>query len=122
MGLCKKRDVYENEKRYVDILVGDVVTLRIVELMVHVEAIIKNEAGIHCRPSALLIQERATYEGYVMVHSESGSTTLQSALECIMLGLEQGARVRIEVNGPNEEAFAARLVQLFETEFDFPVG
>ena len=27
-----------------------------------------------------------------------------------MLGLEQGARVRIEVNGPNEEAFAARLV------------
>ena len=28
-----------------------------------------------------------------MVHSESGSTTLQSALECIMLGLEQGARV-----------------------------
>ena len=31
-----------------------------------------------------------------------------------------GARVRIEVNGPNEEAFAARLVKLFETEFDFP--
>ena len=24
-----------------------------------------------------------------MVHSESGSTTLQSALECIMLGLEK---------------------------------
>ena len=28
--------------------------------------------GIHCRPSAMLIQERATYEGDVMVHSESG--------------------------------------------------
>ena len=90
--------------------------------MVHVEAVIKNEAGIHCRPSAMLIQERAAYSGDVMVHSESGSTTLQSVLECIMLGLEQGARVRIEVNGPNEEAFAARLAQLFETEFDFPVG
>ena len=90
--------------------------------MVHVEAVIKNEAGIHCRPSALLIKERTMYEGDVVVHSESGSTTLQSALECIMLGLEQGARVRIEVDGPNEEAFANRLAKLFETEFDFPVG
>ena len=98
------------------------VTLFRIEHMVHVEAVIKNEAGIHCRPSAVLIQERATYDGYVMVHSESGSTTLQSALECIMLGLEQGALVRIEVNGPNEEAFAARLAKLFETEFDFPAG
>ena len=67
----EKRDVYENEKRYVSNFNGDEVTLYCIEYMVHVEAVIRNGAGIHCRPSAMLIQERATYEGDVMVHSES---------------------------------------------------
>tara|TARA_A200000113_G_scaffold15728_1_gene14018 strand:+ start:93 stop:365 length:273 start_codon:yes stop_codon:yes gene_type:complete len=89
--------------------------------MTRVEAVIKNEAGIHCRPSAILIRERAGYEGEVRVHSESGSTDLTSALECIMLGLEKGAQVTIEVSGPNEEVFAKNLANLFEREFDFPV-
>tara|TARA_E500000178_G_scaffold11016_3_gene10810 strand:- start:7329 stop:7601 length:273 start_codon:yes stop_codon:yes gene_type:complete len=89
--------------------------------MTRIEAVIKNEAGIHCRPSALLIQERAGYEGQVRVHSESGSTDLTSALECIMLGLEKGARVTIEVSGPDEERVAKSLAELFEREFDFPV-
>ena len=39
--------------------------------MFRTEAVIKNEAGIHCRPSAIIISERAKYEGEVTVYSES---------------------------------------------------
>jgi len=84
------------------------------------EAVVQNEAGIHCRPSAILVKEGCAYEGDILVTASSGTCTLKSALELIMLGLEKGARVVIQVSGPDEEAAAKRLVELFETHFDFP--
>ena len=30
-------------------------------------------------------------------------------------------KIQIEVNGPNEDSFAIRLVELFEKEFDFSI-
>ena len=84
------------------------------------KAVIQNEAGIHCRPSAVLVKEGSAYAGEILVTAESGTCTLTSALECIMLGLEQGAEVTIQVTGPDEEAFCKKLVDLFEHHFDFP--
>ena len=88
--------------------------------MFEAKAIVKNEAGIHCRPSAVLVKAGTAYAGEILVTTESGTCTLTSALECIMLGLEQGAEVTIHVTGPDEEAFCKKLVELFETHFDFP--
>ncbi len=88
--------------------------------MFETTATIRNEAGIHCRPSAILIKEGMAYAGKILITAESGTCTLTSALECIMLGLEKGAKVTIEVTGPNEEEFGKKLAELFETHFDFP--
>ena len=88
--------------------------------MVEVKAIVQNEAGIHCRPSAILVKEGCAYEGEIEVSAASGSCSLTSALELIMMGLEKGAEVDIKVSGPDEEAEAQKLVELFETHFDFP--
>jgi len=88
--------------------------------MIEVKAVVQNEAGIHCRPSAILIKEGSAYAGEILVTAGSGKCTLTSALELIMLGLEKGAKVDIQVTGPDEEAFARRLAELFETHFDFP--
>ncbi len=83
-------------------------------------AVIQNEAGIHCRPSAVLVREGMAYSGTILVQADSGSCTLTSALECLMLGLEQGTEISIQVSGPDEDVFGAKLVELFETIFDFP--
>lgn len=83
-------------------------------------AVVQNEAGIHCRPSAILVREGSAYEGSILVQADSGSCDLKSALECIMLGLEKGTEVKIQVTGPDEDAFGRKLVELFETHFDFP--
>jgi len=88
--------------------------------MVEAKAVIKNEAGIHCRPSAILVREGCAYEGEILVAAESGTCTLTSALELIMLGLEKGTEVAIQVSGPDEEGELKKLVELFETHFDFP--
>lgn len=88
--------------------------------MVEAKAVVQNEAGIHCRPSAILVKEGCAYEGDILVTAASGACNLKSALELIMLGLEKGATVDIQVTGPDEETFAKHLVELFETHFDFP--
>ena len=88
--------------------------------MFKAKAVIQNEAGIHCRPSAILVKEGIAYSGEILVTAESGTCTLTSVLELIMLGIEPQAEVTIQVTGPNEEAFGTRLAELFETHFDFP--
>lgn len=88
--------------------------------MVQTTAVVQNEAGIHCRPSAILVNEGSAYTGEILVSSATGECTLTSVLELIVLGLEQGDEVTIQVTGPDEETFAKKLVELFETIFDFP--
>jgi len=88
--------------------------------MVETKAIIRNAAGIHCRPTAEIIKVAIEYDGIVTVVAKSGSCELGSALELLMLGLEQGAEVALKVVGPDEEVAAVRFKKLFETNFDFP--
>jgi phosphotransferase system HPr (HPr) family protein len=88
--------------------------------MVEVKAVIKNEAGIHCRPTAVITQAAAGYQSTVTVSAPSGACHLGSALELMMLGLEQGTQIIIQAEGSDEAAAAEKFKELFETNFDFP--
>ena len=88
--------------------------------MFEAKAVVQNEAGIHCRPSAVLVKEGMAYSGEILVTADAGTCSLTSALELIMLGLEQGTEVAIQVAGPDEEVFGKKLVGLFEFHFDCP--
>ncbi len=88
--------------------------------MVEQRAVIKNEQGIHCRPSAVIIKSIQGYDGQASVCSASGEANLQSIMGLLSLCLEQGTEVQVRVDGPDEESICAQLVKLFETEFDFP--
>lgn len=88
--------------------------------MVELKAVIKNEAGIHCRPTAVITQSAAGFKSTVTVSAPSGQCRLGSALELMMLGLEQGTQIGIQAEGSDEADAAAKFKELFETEFDFP--
>jgi len=88
--------------------------------MVETTAVIKNEAGIHCRPTAVITQAVASVKSVVTVIAPAGHCQLGSALELMMLGLEQGTQITIQAEGSDEAAAAAKFKELFETNFDFP--
>jgi phosphocarrier protein HPr len=88
--------------------------------MTEVEAVVQNEAGIHCRPTALITQAATVYDGTVSVQAPSGSCELGSALDLMMLGLEKGTQVTLRVDGPDEQNTAEQFRELFERNFDFP--
>jgi phosphocarrier protein len=84
------------------------------------KAVIKNSAGIHLRPSGIIMKAIDQYEGKVLL--DNGSTRLEadSIMSIISLGLCEGDAVTIQVDGPHETETADELVLLFETHFDFP--
>jgi phosphotransferase system HPr (HPr) family protein len=88
--------------------------------MVEVKAVIKNEAGIHCRPTAVITQAAAGVKSTLTVLSPAGQCHVGSALELLMLGLEQGTQITLQAEGPDEVEAAAKFKELFETNFDFP--
>lgn len=83
-------------------------------------AIIANAQGIHCRPSAVIVKEFTGYPGTIRIKNEHGSCDVSSVMQLLSLEMHQGDRVTIEIKGENEVATANRLVELFETHFDFP--
>lgn len=88
--------------------------------MVELTATVRNAHGIHCRPSAAIVKAVTGYPGEIEVTAESGRCDPRSIMGLIALGLAEGAAVTIRVDGPEEEATARRLAELFETHYDFP--
>lgn len=82
---------------------------------------INNAAGIHCRPSSVILSEVQKYpDNQFLVKSDNGESDLSSILGLLGLGLQQGNQVSLSVSGPNEEEVCETLAELFEKEFDFP--
>jgi phosphotransferase system HPr (HPr) family protein len=84
------------------------------------KAHIYNEAGIHCRPSTHIIKTVKDYPGVMKVSVPDGDCDLRSMLGLMMLSLTFGSDVELEVEGPDEDAQLQTLIDLFETEYDFP--
>ena len=88
--------------------------------MIRAQATVRNERGIHCRPSTVIAKALKSYPGDVRVFGEEGQCNPRSVMEIMTLALEPGNSVWIEVDGPDEGTFCDRAVELFETHFDFP--
>ena len=88
--------------------------------MIRRTATIRNAQGIHCRPSAVIIKETQQYACTMKVSAGKNSSDCRSIMGLLTLGLHEGMCVDIEVSGPGEAEVCDRLVELFETHFDFP--
>lgn len=89
--------------------------------MITRQATVKNAYGIHCRPSAIIVKEAQRSHAAIRVVSDDGrEADAKNLLSVIALGLSQGAAVQIHVEGPDEEEVCRHMVELFETDFDFP--
>ena len=88
--------------------------------MITEKAIIKNEMGIHVRPSGLIIKEITGYPGKIKLKKGEIELNLVSIMDLLALGLVKGDEIGISVSGPDEETYNRKLVDLFEFHFDYP--
>ena len=89
--------------------------------MLEKKIVIRNKAGIHCRPSRIIISEKENFpETAFKVTAESGTTDLNGILELLALGLQCGDEITLQVSGGDEAGALETIGALFEKEFDFP--
>jgi len=83
--------------------------------------VIRNKAGIHCRPSSAIMMAAADFPGtsFLVTTAAGGTTELKSILDLLSLGLQQGDTVTVRATGANEAAACEKIAGLFEKEFDF---
>ena len=84
---------------------------------------IRNKAGIHCRPSSVIlntIHQSYPAHTFVVITRDGEETELNSILNLISLGLACGDSATLQVSGPDEDKAIAQIGDLFEFEFDFP--
>jgi len=82
-------------------------------------ATVKNERGIHARPSALIAKEALKFHSDIKIVFEDRSANAKDVLQLIMLELFQGITVEITANGPDEKESVEAIKSLIETQFVF---
>ena len=89
--------------------------------MLEKKVVIRNTAGIHCRPSSVIVSEKEKFSDVSFkVISANGTTDLSGILELLALGLQCGDEVTLQVSGENEAEALEAMSALFAKEFDFP--
>lgn len=84
------------------------------------KAVIKNNAGIHVRPSGLIMSEIGTYAGKIELSIKNNTVQLNSVMSLLTLGLMKDDEVEITVTGSDEEKVCSQVKELMERIYDFP--
>jgi phosphocarrier protein len=78
---------------------------------------VKNRAGIHARPAALMVQTVKDFSSSVYLEKADDRINGKSIMGIITLGAAYGTSIKIITEGEDEEAAADALVRLFESKF-----
>lgn len=77
-----------------------------------------NRAGIHARPSALLVQTTKNFKSNIYMEKGSDRINAKSIMGIITLGAAYGTELKIIAEGEDEEAAVETIAKLFESKFE----
>jgi phosphocarrier protein HPr len=86
--------------------------------MVERTVTILNRKGLHTRPAATLVKTAARFASELTIARDAFEINGKSIIGVMTLAAEQGSELTIRCDGPDEEAAAAAIVDLFERKFD----
>lgn len=90
--------------------------------MVELETTIKNRAGIHARPSALIAQTSIKFASRIYLEKAGNRINAKSIMGIITLAASFGTKIKIIADGPDEQQAAEALKALFESGFNEELG
>lgn len=78
---------------------------------------IVNKLGLHARPSAQLVGVTAKFDCEVFITKNGLRVNAKSIMGVMMLAAEKGAKLVVEVDGPDEEAAIEAIIRVIESGF-----
>ena len=86
--------------------------------MIQREVSIKNRAGLHTRPAAMLVKTAARFQSEFFIEKDGMEINGKSIIGVMTLAAEQGSALGLKFDGPDEEAACIAIVDLIERGFD----
>lgn len=86
--------------------------------MIEREVVIKNRAGLHTRPAALLVKTAAKFKSDFFIYKDGMEINGKSIIGVMTLAAEQGAKMVLRFSGEDEAEAAKAVTELFERGFD----
>ena len=79
---------------------------------------IKNRAGIHARPSALIVKTANGYDSEIFLELDDMRINAKSIMGIITLGANYKSIIQIIAEGDDEEEAVTAIARLFENRFE----
>lgn len=86
--------------------------------MIEREVVVRNRAGIHARPAALIVQTASQFSSHIEFKNSHDTINAKSIMGIITLGAAYKSRLTISTEGPDEEEAADAIEQLFLNRFE----
>ncbi len=82
------------------------------------EVTIKNRAGIHARPAALIVQTANKYDSQISFEKDDDKVNGKSIMGIITLGAGYNTTLKVIAEGNDEKQAVAAIAALFEKRFE----
>jgi len=79
---------------------------------------IKNKAGLHTRPAAMIVKIAAKFKCEFFISRDGMNINGKSIIGVMTLAAEEGAELTLTFDGPDEDAASEQIIELFERGFD----
>ncbi|GHV76533.1 phosphocarrier protein HPr [Spirochaetia bacterium] len=86
--------------------------------MVEQMVTIQNRAGIHARPSALLVQTAKDFQSNIYLEKGNDRINGKSIMGILTLGASYGTEIKVIAEGEDEAAALDAMVKLFNKKFE----
>jgi len=79
---------------------------------------IRNRAGMHARPAALLVKTASSFTSQISIEKDSERVNGKSIMGVITLGATYNTPLKIVADGPDEMEAVDALQKLFDNRFE----
>jgi phosphocarrier protein len=79
---------------------------------------VRNRAGIHARPAALIAQTANRFSCEVTMVKDDAEVNAKSIMGVITMAAAYNSTITLRTDGPDEVQCADAIVQLFESRFE----
>ena len=86
--------------------------------MVTKKIIVQNRAGIHARPSSLIVQTASKFQSNIMFEKENVTVNAKSIMGVMTMAAGYQAELTVSADGVDEAEAVAALEQLFAAKFE----
>ncbi len=85
--------------------------------MITREVTIVNRAGVHTRPASMIVRAAAKFSADFMIQKDGYEINGKSIIGVMTLAADQGSTLTLTFDGPDEEAAADAITELFSSGF-----